>query len=117
MTKNYKRKKTIQSLEQLALYRASRDYCTGLIQLPNLPIHKKRAALRRIKSTSHTIEGIETAITLLPDIEREIIELHYIKEQPFSEIEETVHLERSSVYRYHAQGIDKIASVLYGIDD
>ncbi len=114
MTKQYKRKLAKKRLSELALYRSSMDYYARLTNVQNLPLRKARTAQTRLLAISHTIQAMEHALKLLTDMERRIIDLHYFQEHSFEDIEEIVHLERSSVYRYHALALDKIALVLYG---
>lgn len=114
LTKQYKRKMTKKLLSELSFYRSSMDYCTRLTNIENLSLRKSRIARTRLLTLSNTIQAVEQAISHLSGPERDIIELHYIKEHTFSEIEEIFHLERSSVYRYHVMAVDKIAAVLYG---
>lgn len=114
MTKQYKRRMAKKYLGELKLHRSSMEYYTRLSNVQNLAIRKARTAQRRLLTTSHTVQAVEEALSLMSDTERRIIELRYMEEHTFEEIEEIVHLERSSVYRYHAQGLDKIALVLYG---
>ena len=117
LTKEYRRRKTKKALSELVLYRDSREYYTKLTMLPNLSMRKMMTARSRLQNIETVIAGIEQALTRLSPIERKIIELHYAEEQMFEEIGDIVHLERSSVYRYHNLAIDKIATVLYGVEE
>lgn len=117
VTKNYRQKLTRKRLTELNLYRASRDYYNDMLLLPGLSSRKRRAALNRLQYSVSIIEGIEQAMMFLTPTEREIIELHYIQEHTFEDIEDVVHLERSSVYRHHAKAVEKIATVLFGAEE
>lgn len=114
VTTQYKRRMAKKYLGELKLHRSSMEYYTRLSNVQNLPHRKSRITQSRLLAASHTIQAVEEALALMSGIERRIIELHYFEEHSFDEIEEIVHLEHSSVYRYHAQGLDKIALVLYG---
>ena len=45
---------------------------------------------------------------------RKIIELHYIDEHSFEDMEELCAMDRSCIYRHHVRAVDKIALVLFG---
>ena len=117
LNKQYRRKMTRKVLRELEMYRASRTYHTALIQLPDLSGRKKSAAQRMLAKSETVIAGVERAMTFLTDTEREIIRLHYMEEQPFEIVGDSVHLERSSVYRHEIRAVDKIATVLYGAEE
>ena len=114
LTKQYKRNMARKYLRELPLYRSSMEYYTRLTNIERLPLRKAQAVRTRLLTLSHTVQAVENALSHLSDIERQIIDLYYFKEHSFFDIEEIVHLEHSSVYRYHAQALDKIALVLYG---
>jgi DNA-directed RNA polymerase specialized sigma subunit len=114
LTQQYKRKRIKKLLSELALYRSSMDYYTRLSNISDLPLRKLKIVQTHLLSMSATVQAVEEALALLSPLEQEIIRLHYIEKHPFFDVEELVHLERSSVYRYHTMAIDKIAAVLYG---
>ncbi len=114
LTQQYKRKRIKKLLSELALYRSSMDYYTRLSNISDLPLRKLKIVQTNLLSMSATVQAVEEALALLSPLEQEIIRLHYIEKHSFFDIEELVHLERSSVYRYHSMAIDKIAAVLYG---
>ena len=114
MRKNYKRKLTKKLLSELKLLRSSLEYCTRLSNTEHLTRQRKDALRKRLLSESHTIQAVENAISLLTPIERKIIELHYIEEHSFEDMEEVCAMDRSCIYRHHVRAVDKIALVLYG---
>lgn len=114
LTKQYKRKMMKKILTELPLYRSSLEYNTRLTEIPDLPLRKYRTAELRRQTMQALIQSVEQALSLLSDTERRIIELHYYEEHTFFDIEEIVHLERSSVYRYHASAMDKLATAILG---
>lgn len=114
LTKQYRRKMTRKVLRELKMYREASEYHAALTRIPDLSGRKKKAAQKMLAVSEFVIEGVERAMNYLTDIEREIIRLHYTEEQTFEMIGDTVHLERSSVYRHEIRAVDKIATVLYG---
>ena len=85
------------------------------IQDAGLSLKKEEIARRRIKYLSHTLNALEHAVGLLDPIEQKIIRgLYFDADGSVEKVCETCALERSSVYRYRARAVDKLAVALYG---
>ena len=114
MKKNYSIQKTEKVLRDLIASRHALAYLNS-VQGASLSLKKEEIAKKRILYLSRTIEALEHAVGLLDPIEQKIIrELYFDEDGSVEEICETCALERSSVYRYRARAIEKLAVALYG---
>ena len=114
MKKNYSIRKTEKILRELDASRHALAYLTS-IQGVSLSLRKEETAKKRILYLSRTIEALEHAVGLLDPTEQKIIRgLYFDEDGSVEEICETCALERSSVYRYRARAIEKLAAAMYG---
>ena len=116
MKKNYYIKKTEKLLENYAEMKITLEYYTELVEADALPIRKAEVVRAKISHMSSATSAIERALDALTSTERDIITgLYFIKEQTFFDVCDACALERSSVYRYRASAIKKIARFLYSV--
>ena len=102
-------------LKELELYKSSLDYYNNIRGCAEIPVCESRALNAKIKYLTHTVAAIEHALTLLGDTERDVIDkLYFNKDMTFDDVCESCALERSSIYRYRAGALRKIAIALFG---
>lgn len=114
--KNYSVRKTEKLLGELDTCRNTLDYLLSLSKTP-LPLSKAETVRRRIRYLSRTLEAVEHALGLLDPLERTIIEqffFHRSSERSVDDICAMCTLEKSSVYRYRARALARMAAALYG---
>lgn len=113
---NYIIKKTEKLLGELDTCRNSLAYLTSFRNTANLPPYKAEVRNKRIQSLTKTIRAAEHALALLDPVERTVIEGLCIRRtaEALEDVCEACGLERSSVYRYRARALKKLAAALYG---
>ena len=114
MKKRYAVKRIEKILLEYNACRHSLAYLTS-IRDTSLSLRKEEIADKRIRYLSYTLNAIEQAVGLLDPIEQKIIRgLYFDADGSVEKVCETCALERSSVYRYRARAVDKLAVALYG---
>ena len=114
MKKNYNIRKVEKILRELDACRHALAYLNS-IQGASLSLRKEETAKKRVLYLSRTIEAFEYAVGLLDPIEQKIIRgLYFDADGSVEKVCETCALEKSSVYRYRARALEKLAAALYG---
>ncbi len=114
MKKNYTIRKTEKLLRELDACRHSLAYLTS-VQGTALTLRKEELLENRVRYLSRTVEAVEQALTFLDPLERAIIEgLYFEAEGSVERVCAMCALEKSSVYRYRARALGKLAAALYG---
>ena len=117
MTKNFYMKKAEKLLEDIDLYRSSLDYYAGISECAELTLRQHREIMQRAKYLSRTVSAVDRALTLLNDTEYDVVtRLYFDKNMSFDDVCEACALERSSIYRYRASALKKIAKAIYGAE-
>ena len=117
MTKNYYIKKTEKLLKDLELYRSSLEYYISIRDCAELTVAQHRQINDREKYITRTLTAVEHALTLLNRTERDVVtRLYLVHGMTFDDVCEACALERSSIYRYRASALRKIAKALYGAE-
>ena len=115
MTKNYYVKKAEKLLEDLELYRSSLDYYAGISECSALTLRQHKEIAQKAKYISRTVSAVDHALTLLNETEHDVVtKLYFDKRMTFDDVCESCALERSSIYRYRASALKKIAKAIYG---
>lgn len=115
MTKNYYSKKAEKLLKDLELYRSSLEYYAAITDCAGLTLRQHREIIEKEKFLSRTVSAVEHALSMLNDTERDIVtKLYFDKTLTFDDVCESCALERSSIYRYRASALKKIAKAIYG---
>lgn len=114
MTKNYYCKKAEKLLREVEMYRASLDYYLKIQDCTELDIGSAREISSRVKYLTHTIAALEHAIEMLSPTERDVVTRIFLKGENLDDVCDSCALERSSIYRYRASALRKIALALYG---
>ncbi|MBR5313245.1 MAG: hypothetical protein IKU40_10235 [Clostridia bacterium] len=114
MKKTYSIRKTEKLLRELDASRHALAYLNS-IQGASLSLRKEETVKKRILYLSRTTEALEHAVGLLDPIEQKIIRgLYFDADGSVEKVCETCALEKSSVYRYRARAIEKLAATMYG---
>ena len=115
LKKSYSIRKMDKILRELDAARHSLAYLTSIQGTSALPLRKEEIVKKRIRYLSRTIEAIEHSIGFLDPVEQKIITGLYFDAEPSIErVCETCALEKSSVYRYRARALEKLAAALFG---
>lgn len=115
MTKNYPVRKVEKILREMDAYRHSLAYLTSIQGTSALSLRREELLKKRIRYLSRTIEAVEHSLGYLDPIEQKIItELYFNHEHSFANVCEACALEKSSVYRYRARALKKLAAALFG---
>lgn len=115
MKKSYSVRKVEKILRELDTARHSLAYLTSIQGTSSLPLRKEEILKRRIQYLSHTIAAVEHALGFLDPVEQKIICGLYLDREPsLGRVCEACALEKSSVYRYRARALEKLAFALYG---
>ncbi len=102
-------------LQELDAYKNSLEYLKSIEGCAELSLTSARAMRTKITYLSRTIAAVEHALSFLDETERNIITGLYLKkEQSFDDVCEFCALERSSVYRYRARALAKLATAMFG---
>lgn len=114
MKKNYTIKKTEKLLRELRACRDTLDYLTSLREAPLTP-RKKEILQNRIRRISDTLGEFEHKLGILDPVEQKILRGLYLDgDGSVEEVCRACALEKSSVYRYRARAIEKLAAAMYG---
>lgn len=114
MKKNYTVRNVEKLLRGLDACRHSLAYLTS-IQGASLSLRKEETLKKRIRYLSATITAIEHSLGFLDPLERKIIDgLYFDADGSVERVCEACMLEKSSVYRYRARAIEKLAAAMYG---
>lgn len=106
---------SINFLKELKLYKNALDYYTGLTEIEDLSVFKRDEIIRRKAALERKIHAIENALDLLNKTERTIIEQMYVTgDKSADDLCEILSFERSSIYRYRASALKKIACAIFG---
>jgi DNA-directed RNA polymerase specialized sigma subunit len=115
LKKDIYKKNTEKLLENYTEMKRSCEYYTALIESDSLSIRKREAARAKRDRMQNAIAAVDSAMNVLNHTEREVLSLLFFeKEHTFFDVCEICALERSSIYRYRASGIEKMAKFLYG---
>jgi len=115
LKKSYSIRKTEKLLRELDASRHSLAYLTSVQGTAGLPLRREEILKKRIRYLSRTIEAIEHSLEFLDPLEQKIIrELYFDAEPSVERVCAMCALEKSSVYRYRARALEKIAVALYG---
>ena len=115
MKKSYSVRKIEKILRELDASRHSLAYLTSVQGTAGLPLRREEILKKRIRYLSRTIEAVEHSLGFLDPTEQKIIQGLYFDAEPSVErVCEMCALEKSSVYRYRARALGKIAVALYG---
>ncbi len=115
MKQSYSVRKVEKILRELDAYRHSLAYLTSIEGTAALPLRKAEIMKRRICYLTRTIAAVEHSLDFLDPTERNIITGLYLNpEHSFDDVCEACALEKSSVYRYRARALGKLAAALYG---
>ena len=102
-------------MKNLALYESYASYYEELDKNGMIPSRKEKAARYRAEHYRETVKAVRRAVELLNDTEKRIIDmLYFAPEITFDDICDNMCLERSSVYRYRASALEKIACAEFG---
>lgn len=114
--KNTDRKRAEKLLRELTTYEEYAEYYAALNENGSLPLRKAQAVAYRAKHYMETAVAIHKALDSLGKMERDVVTLLYIKrDMCVDDVCMEVAAERSTVYRYRASALDKIAkSVFWG---
>ncbi|MBQ7932944.1 MAG: hypothetical protein IJ334_18295 [Clostridia bacterium] len=114
MKKSYSVRKMEKLLRELDVCRHSLTYLTS-VQGTALTLRKEDLLKKRICYLSRTVEAVEHALGFLDPLERKIIEgLYFDADGSVERVCEACAMEKSSVYRYRARALGKLAVALYG---
>lgn len=114
MKNNYPIRKTEKLLRERNACRHALGYLTS-VRGASLSLRKEEILQRRIRYLSRTVAAVEQALDLLEPTERKIVEGLYFEEDGSVErVCAACALEKSSVYRYRARALGKLAAALYG---
>ena len=115
MKKPYAVRKVEKILRELDAYRNSLAYLRAIDGAEGLPLRKAEIMKKRIRYLTHTLDAVEHALGFLDPIERTVIEgLYRTPDGTFDDVCEACALEKSSVYRYRARALAKLAAALFG---
>lgn len=114
MKKNYSIRKTEKLLRELDACRHALAYLNS-IQGASLSLRNEEITKKRILYLSCNLKALEHAVGLLDPTEQTIIRgLYFDADGSVEKVCETCALEKSSVYRYRARAIEKLAAAMYG---
>lgn len=114
LTKGKYTKKTEELLKDLELYRSSLEYYEEIRGCAELSIRQHNAIERKQKFLTRTLSAVERAMTKLNGTEREVVTELFFNGKEIDDVCEKCALERSSIYRYRASAMRKMAVALYG---
>ncbi len=115
MKKTYALRKVEKILREVPAYRESLVYLTAVRSTGALSLREAETARKRIAYLTLTIASLERALGRLTPLERKVINgLYAENEQTFEDVCERCALEKSSVYRYRAKALAKLAAAMFG---
>ncbi len=115
MKKTYALRKVEKILREVPAYRESLVYLTAVRSTGALSLREAETARKRIAYLTLTIASLERALGRLTPLERKVIDgLYAENEQTFEDVCERCALEKSSVYRYRAKALAKLAAAMFG---
>lgn len=115
MKKSYSVRKVEKILRELDASRHSLAYLTSIQGISALSLRKEEILKNRIRYLSRTIAAVEHSLGFLEPVEQKIITGLYFDAEPSLErVCEACAMEKSSVYRYRARALGKLAVALYG---
>lgn len=115
MKKSYSVRKVEKLLRELDATRHSLIYITSIQGTSGLSLRKEELLKKRVCYLTRTIAAVERSLEFLTPVERKVIDGLYLAEEPsFDKVCEECALEKSSVYRYRARALEKLAVALFG---
>lgn len=115
MKKSYAIRKVEKILRELESYRHSLAYLTSIEGVSGMTLRQMQGMKKRIRYLSRTIDAIEHSLGFLSPAEQKIIAEFYFKsEHSFDAVCEACALEKSSIYRYRARALQKLAVAMFG---
>ncbi len=112
-----KTKQTEQLLSDILAYKNSLAYLRNVAECGTVPNAEAENVRKQIRYLECTIEAVENAFALLSDVEYDIItNLYLVPGNSVEDLCEMCALERSSVYRYRASALRKLAKAVYGAE-
>lgn len=114
MNKNKQRMHADKLLKNLKQYKSYADYYEALRDNGSVPMRKAQAVEARAVHYRETVKAVEKTMETFNKMEREVIMLLYFTpDMCVDDVCDKVAAERSTVYRYRASALDKIAEAVF----
>lgn len=113
MRKDNRRVRAEKLLRNLNQYRTYADYYEALEKNDSLPPRKSQAVKFRAVHYREVVKALDAALGDMSKLERDVVTLLYIMpDNCVDDVCDIVAAERSTVYRYRASALDKIAELM-----
>ena len=114
MNKNKLRMRADKLLKNLRQYESYAEYYEALRENGSVPMRKAQAVEARAIHYRETVKAVEKTMETFNKMERDVITLLYFTpDMCVDDVCDKVAADRSTVYRYRASALDKIAESVF----